>query len=104
MELIHYIFILVKILVGISSVFSENIKAEFTLAKLPTPRYGVQPVYDGSDSIYLIGGKLTWEGYNDYTSEILRYDIALDSIEKIGRMPEASREGAAEWIEAESSF
>jgi len=65
---------------------TKALQVEYTQAKLPIGANSVLPFYDeGSHSIFLFGGLST---DNDHTrTQILRYDLASDTIEEIGKMP-----------------
>ena len=50
-------------------------------------------VYDGLDSVYILGGSTYWPG--QWHSAIRKYSISTDTVETIGRLPKALTGGEA---------
>ena len=63
-------------------VYSDPLKWVVTESRLPVPLYGHSAVYDGEDSIYLIGG---WNGA--YNGEVYKYSINTAEVESVGTFP-----------------
>jgi hypothetical protein len=59
---------------------SQRYIAIHSSTKLPTELGGQRAIYDGLNSIYLIGGL---QGGIDYQREILRYNILTDTVDQL---------------------
>jgi hypothetical protein len=77
----------------ITFVCSQKVNLEGVLcnARLPSQREDVSVLYDGDDSIYVIGGYSFPNSYKD----VLKYSIPTDTIETIGNLPSPSSGGAS---------
>jgi len=57
----------------------QVLRAEYAKIPLPSPDFGKSPVFDGDESIYLLGGVGAWR-------RILRFNISTETIEQVGEL------------------
>jgi hypothetical protein len=67
-------------------------------AKLPLAMSNQAVLYDGADSIYIMGG---WRDFNVCSRNILLYQISTDKITKVGNLQSSVIYGSAHWGDKE---
>ncbi|OXA63368.1 uncharacterized protein LOC110863263 [Folsomia candida] len=82
MERIFFSFFIIFI-ISTSLVKSQFVAVE-SKVKLPKAKHGSCAVYDGNDSIYILGG---YSIDTPQSSEIYKYTISSDNIAQIGELP-----------------
>jgi hypothetical protein len=93
-KMVFFIFFL-SIAISFSTAIPTNQQALIAVecnARLKTPRSGTSSVYDGSDTVYILGG---WYYNNDLIpyADIHAYNISSDTIRVIGQLPRTAWNG-----------
>jgi len=68
----------------VQSYESYALEAVRSRSTLPTPRFATSAVYDGNDSIFIVGGYQG--GYNTTNGEIVRFNISSEDVQVTARL------------------